>query len=100
MVIKRGDTLAFYLFFKDESGAGVVRDNVFCQLRTRSDVLIKELVITPTATVGKYLATAGDTTDYPIGTLFSDVEVRDGDVVTSSATFNISIVKGVTREEA
>jgi len=29
-----------------------------------------------------------------------DVEVRDGDVVTSSATFNISIVKGVTREEA
>jgi len=100
MVIKRGDTLAFYIFFKDELGAGVVRDNVFCQLRTRSDALIKELVITPTATVGKYLATAGDTTDFPLGALFSDIEVREGDIVVSSNTFNISIVKDVTREEA
>jgi len=98
MEIKRGETLSFYIYFKDSLGQGVAKTNIFCQLRTKAGKLVDDLTITPTATTGKYLATAGDTSLFPVTTLDSDIQVRDGGIVVSSTTFEITILSEVTRE--
>lgn len=97
---KRGDTLAFYASLKDSEGAYLDYDvsKMKCQLRTRQGKLVDTLNITKTETTGKYLVRATDTTKYPIEKLYSDIEITDNDITTSSSTFEIEIKRDYTYE--
>ena len=96
MEIKRGDTFAFYANFKDLEGDPIAYDNIACQIRKPNGVLIDELTIAPTATVGRYLFTAGVTDEWPITTPESDIHVIVNGVVISSETFTIEVIKDVS----
>jgi len=97
---KRGDTLAFYASLKDSDGNLLDYDiaKMKCQLRTRNGRLVDELNITETETLGKYLLRSADTSKYPIEKLYSDIEITDNDIKTSSSTFEIEIKRDYTYE--
>lgn len=99
MKIKRGDTLAFYVNFKDADGAPIAYSNIKCQIRRRDGTLLSELTITPTATTGRYLFSAGATDDFGLGSHECDIQVTVDEKVVSSETFKIEIVKDITRVE-
>ncbi len=99
MKIKRGDTLAFYVNFKDANGDPVAYDNIRCQVRHKDGTLLSELTIAETDTVGRYLFSAGATDGFPLGTHESDIEIMVGGKVASSDTFGIEVYKDITREE-
>lgn len=99
MKIKRGDTLAFYVNFKDASGEPIAYENIKCQIRRLDGTLLSELVITETETTGRYLFYAGATDDFGLGSYESDIQVVVDDKVISSETFIIDVDKDITREE-
>lgn len=100
MKLKRGDTLAFYVNFKDSDGDPVARTGLLCQIRTRAGVLVDTMTIASTATLGKYLFTASvSTSTYPLTRLEADIQITDGATVVSSDTFFIEMIQDVTRAE-
>lgn len=99
--IKRGDTFAFYANLTDSTGTPVdiEASKIKCQVRDRRDVLIAELSVTATETEGKYLLTTQhDTEDWPVETLYMDIQITDGDAVNSSETINFIVEKDITHE--
>ena len=98
--VKQGDTFAFYLDLNDDetpvTGAAA---KLKSQVRAKSNGnLIAELTITEeVSTPGRYLFKSTDTQTWPIGIQEVDIQYEDGDIVTSSETLDIKVVKDVTR---
>lgn len=99
MKLKRGDTLAFYANFKDAEGKAVAYDNIHSQIRRTNGLLLANLTITPTETVGRYLFNAGATDTFPLGVHECDIQVKVNEKIVSTDTFNIEIIRDITKEE-
>lgn len=102
--LKRGDTFAMYINMTDSSSEEPVPlvvpvVNIKCQVRTEYDRLVQDLDVLDTDTPGKYIIQSDDTQNWPIGDLYSDIQITVNDIVSSSDTFIIPIVKDVTRDE-
>lgn len=103
ITLKRGDTLSFIVTRKDDQGQPLTGDasKLKSQLRTREDKLAAEFSITETETPGDYLfkVDAQTTKDFRPGELYFDIEYRDDDIVYSSETMTVNVIKDVTRDE-
>ena len=101
--VKRGDTLSFVVKRRNTDGSPMTGDasKLRSQLRDKSDNLQGEFIITETDILGDYLfvVPATVTKNWAIGSLFFDVEFKDGDIVSSSATSEIKVTKDVTRDD-
>lgn len=101
--VKRGDTLAFIARRKNADGTPRTGEaaKLRSQVRTPKGLLLAELVVTEVDPPGDYLFQVGAliTKDWPVGTHDCDIQFKDGDTVISSTTFNIVVVKDVTRDE-
>ena len=98
-VLKKGDTFAFTAAFEENSEPVTgIAAKLKAQVRDPYDKLITEIAIAETETLGTYLFTTEDTTeDWPVGQIYCDIQLTDGEIVTSSETFSINLVKDVTR---
>lgn len=103
ITIKRGDTLSFILRRIDEEGEPQIgiASKLKSQIRNRKDVLITEFIITETTDLGDYLfvVPANITSSLDVGTYYFDVEYTDNDIVSSSKTEEIQVVKDITRDD-
>lgn len=99
MKFKRGDTFAFSVYLKDENEEPLIIeiDNMKCEVRTLGDDLIDTLIITQTEIPGEYIFLSDDTSKYPIGELFTDIEVVKDGIKSSSDTITLEIVRDVTK---
>lgn len=97
---KRGDTFAFVSIFKNENDIPRVgiTSQLKCQIRNDKDEFISEMSISETTTQGEYLFTvsAEQTQDWPLETLFLDIQFTDNDIVTSSETMFFRVAKDIT----
>lgn len=103
---KRGDTFAFYAKLKDKNTGepvNVEAEKIKSQVRNSNGVLYAELEVTSHSDpeqLGMYLfkAPAIITKDWPSSTLYIDIEITDNDIIYSSETFSVTIVKDVTKD--
>jgi hypothetical protein len=105
---KRGDSLELECkLVKDDVAIDITNFTITSQLRDSTDTLITDtnfngsFTVTktnPTTGVFKITATATETSEWPLRKAICDVQFveADGDT-TSSETFNIDIVRDVTR---
>ena len=101
--IKRGDTFVFYTTLTDENEDPIILNpstDMRCQVRRQnSNKLVDELTIETTNVDGRYKFESPDTSDYPIEVLVSDIRFDIADVVKTSDTFQINVVREVTVRE-
>lgn len=101
--LKRGDTLSFVVRRKTETGEPMTGEalKLKSQIRDKFDKLVAVFTITETEIPGDYLLVvpAENTKAFPLGTVYFDVEYRDGNIVTSSDTMEIAVTKDVTRDD-
>lgn len=99
IALKRGDTLKWYVMLTDSDGAAItgIAENLKCQIRDSIDGLVDDVTITETEIPGQYLFTVSSTEDFPVGLLYSDIELTDEVGTKSSETFSITIEKDVTK---
>lgn len=102
ITIKRGDTLSFIVKRSNESGDPLTGDanKLSAQLRTSKDELIANFTITETDTLGEYLflIPATITNTFPIGILGYDIQFADVDLVNTTETMFVKVVRDVTRD--
>lgn len=102
VTLKRGDSFSFTAKFTDASGVVMtgIADSLRCQIRDKVDTLIDELIITETDTPGKYLFKSLGTTQYPIRTLYFDIQYNDliTGIITSTPMYEISVRRDITHE--
>jgi len=101
VTIKRGDTLSFIIRRTnelDQPQTGVA-NKLKSQIRDKEENLIASFIITETDEPGDYLflVPAEKTRLFQIGTYFFDVEFTDNDIVSSSETALIRVVKDYTQ---
>jgi len=100
--MKRGDTFSFYAKIKDASGdpLALAADKITSQVRGSSgDTLYADLTVAESATVGTYLFTALPvvTVLWPDGEkLLIDIQMDDDDVISSTETFSVKVLKDIT----
>ena len=97
---KRGDTFALTAALKDEAQQPLTIDvaNLKSQVRDGSGVMVAELIITTTETVGTYLLVAESTTAWPANTtIYMDIQLNIDGQIRSSETIEISVIKDVTQ---
>lgn len=96
---KRGDTFAFYANITIDGTTPLVTSvaNIRSQVRTTTNALIDELVVTTTATQGEYLLTAGATDTWGVGVHNLDIEITIDGVISSSDTILVEVLKDVTK---
>lgn len=87
----RGDTFILNVNITGATGITSVRS----QVRTKDDQLIGEAVVTGADTA--WTLTIMDTTDWPVGKLYMDIQITMGTVIKSSETTIINVVKDVTQ---
>jgi hypothetical protein len=99
--LKRGDTLILTVYL-DEDGSPLVLDlladpiPIRSQIKTYGGAVVASFVITDGAEDGYYVLTVANTTAFPIGKLFYDIELTIDSVVKSTSTQEITVVKDVT----
>lgn len=97
---KRGDTYKIAITVTEDDNVtpiNITDWTIRSQVRRR-DTLIAELSFEITDGInGKYTLQCEDTTDWPLGKLFTDIEYTDllGSVV-SSETFEIYVIRDIT----
>ena len=99
-IMKKGDTFSYYANVKDANGKPVIDGaaNIKSQIYNDKDVKLADFVITANGTTGQYLFRVLDTIAFPSDTiLYTDIQYTDGDIVVSSATMTIQVIKDVTR---
>ena len=98
-IIKRGDTFAFTAAFEENSAPVTgIAEKLMSQVRDPFDKKIADLQIAETSTPGTYLLKTDEpTADWPEGQIYCDIQYSENDVVTSSETFSINVIKDVTR---
>lgn len=100
--LKRGDTLVINISIKDIDGEPLAlsvtpgSEEIQAQIRTYGGSLIASFVVTAGEEVGDYILTVADTTNFPIETLFYDVEYVEGTAQKSTETKKIYMVKDIT----
>jgi hypothetical protein len=99
MNFKRGDTFSYFIELTDADNLPLVLpvEDIKCQIRTKSGSLIDSLIIETTATNGKYLVSASNTTHYPVGNQEMDLKINENGVFTSTETVEVVVEKDVTR---
>ena len=99
MTFKRGDTFSYFIDLTDAENSPLVLqvEDIKCQIRTKSGSLIDTLIIETTATNGKYLVSASDTTFYPVGTQEMDLKINENGIVASTETIEVVVEKDVTK---
>lgn len=101
---KRGDTFLFSAVLR-ESKTGPVTNltswEVASMIRDAEDVLIDEVTVTVTDAVnGAYTLRVDDTTAWPVGTAYWDIQYTDSaDVIRSTETITLLIIEDVTYPE-
>jgi hypothetical protein len=91
--IKKGDTLTYFI-----SWEGVALNELSSQVRTKSGIFLSDVVILETAAANTFQLTVLDTSDWPIGTVYTDIERIDiDDVIHSTNTFEIEVLPDVTQ---
>lgn len=95
---KRGDTLSFIVTMKDENDIAMTGLTLQSQIRRTSGQLVDTFIITETATTGDYsfVVPASRTKLFPIAGLVFDIEWTQGDIVQSSETYTITVLKDIT----
>jgi hypothetical protein len=101
---KRGDTFLYDAVLR-QSKSGPVIDltdwTIASMIRDGEDVLIEELTVTVTnAALGEYSIRVDDTTAWPVGTAYWDIQYTDSnDIIRSTDTMNLNIIEDVTYPE-
>lgn len=104
---KRGDFFIQYINLADAGGDPItgIEAQLKCQIRNSINELISEAVIKETATPGQYVVYVEDTTSWPEGDLYFDMEMLvhnddiNKDLPTSTETIKIPVEKDVTYDE-
>lgn len=97
---KRGDTFTLTCTYKvDGVATSVSALTIESQIRNQRDTLIQNLVVTKLVGTGQFtlIASAEDTTEWPVSVLRCDIQFSEGGVVRSTQTFDISVVEEVTK---
>lgn len=100
--MKRGDTFALNADITDanEQPVDYIASQVRSQVRAKNDELITTLSVQKVDEIpGRYVLMAGDTSNWPIGTLYMDIEINNGEAIMSSSTIEIPVVRDITRNE-
>lgn len=98
--IKRGDTLTIQVVRKDSEGTPQTGQTEFLssQIRDSNDILIAEFTIEESEVLGTYLFTvdSAETANFPVETLYFDIELNDGATIESTDTVLLIVKKDVT----
>lgn len=97
---KRGDTFTLTCTYKvDGVPASVAALTIDSQIRNQRNQLIQELTVTKLVGTGQFtlVASAEDTTDWPVSVLRCDIQFSESGVVRSTQTFDISVAEEVTK---
>lgn len=97
--LKRGDTFSYATTLTTPFGTPLsgVAAQMASQVRDGEDLLIAILTIIET-TPGTYVLSCADTSGWPVGNLFTDIQYVDaGGTITSTETLVISVTEDVTR---
>ena len=101
--MKRGDTFAFQMTLQntDLSPITGASAKLKSQVRDDNETLWADLVVSETSTPGTYLfvADAEITKNWPLVTMYTDIEYTDNEITTSSETLSVVICKDVTKHE-
>ncbi|WP_135553244.1 hypothetical protein [Paenibacillus cymbidii] len=95
---KRGDSFLITADFTNNEGLTVSKDQLRSQVRTRYDKLIAELVITEKS-ANVFDLTCDDTTKWPTGNLYMDLQYTDDGEIVSTETILVPVEKDVTHDE-
>jgi hypothetical protein len=97
---KRGDTFSFEVSLNGTVWDGAAVGELKSQIRDLADTLVADLIVTVTETPGTFRFKAADTSNWPIGTVVTDIQrtAPDG-TITSSETLKIPVIKDVTHHE-
>lgn len=95
---KRGDSFLITADFTGNEGVTVTKDQLRSQVRTRYDKLIAELEIAD-KTTNVFDLTCDDTSKWPIGNLYMDLQYTNDSEIVSTETILIPIEKDVTHDE-
>jgi hypothetical protein len=90
--IKRGDTFNYYVTW-----AGANLEELASQIRTGTGRLLSEVQITGTASKDVFQLTVEDTTNWPIGTHYTDIQRVVNGVINSSATLEFEVTRDFTK---
>jgi hypothetical protein len=93
---KRGDAFYFALDITDSAGEPVDVDveDMICQFRDNNDILIAEMTITASETLGRYEFEYEDTTaNFPITQLVGDVEMQIDGKTHSTEDISVTVLK-------
>lgn len=97
---KRGDTLEWVVTLTQDSAAvDVTNWTIKSQIRTGATLLQELTVEKTTPASGEFTlsATASETSDWPLGTHQTDIElIDDNSFVVSSQTFDVQVVRDIT----
>lgn len=97
---KRGDTFTLTCTYKvDGVATSVSALTIESQIRNQRNALIQELTVTKLAGTGQFtlVASAIDTTDWPVSVLRCDIQFSEGGVVRSTQTFDIYVAEEITK---
>jgi hypothetical protein len=97
---KRGDTFYKTNVVSDDNGpVNIAGWTITSQLRDPADVKIADCVVAITdAAAGAYSLTVANTTAWPLGALFWDIQYIDGSgVIFSTETIQVVILMDITR---
>ncbi|KGE16233.1 hypothetical protein [Paenibacillus wynnii] len=92
LTIKRGDT-----FIYTAQWAGVSLSDLRSQVRDSLGRLVSEVSISETDDADIFLLTVSDTSEWPVGTLFTDIQCIVGEITLSSVTMTINVARDVTQ---
>jgi CRISPR/Cas system type I-B associated protein Csh2 (Cas7 group RAMP superfamily) len=103
ITIKRGDTLTLQCQYTDANGVPLSLADyaIKSQIRDALDTLIAEFIVTVTDEInGRYTLSLADVDVLPVNKkdVYFDIEYRLNDVVVSTATESILVVKDITHE--
>ena len=97
---KRGDTFVKSNVVSDANGTvNITGWTIASSLRDADDAKISDCAVVVTnATVGAYTLTVANTTAWPIGALFWDIQYTDSNGVTfSTETIQVNVLLDITR---
>lgn len=90
--IKRGDTFNYYATWE-----GAALAELRSHVRTDTGRLLSVVEIYDTETPSTFQLIVPDTTNWPIGTVYTDIERIVGGVIKSTETLTIDVQKDVTQ---
>lgn len=90
--IKQGDTFSYSATWE-----GAALEELKSQIRNSLGKLISDVLIESTETPGTFLLSVTDTNNWPVGTLFTDIQRTADGVCVSTDTMTFTVIKDVTQ---